>query len=719
MKQILQSLKSGDTELVDVPTPQIKEGHLLIRTLASVVSVGTERMLVDFGKANVFQKARQQPDKVRQAIDKIKTDGIIPTVNAIKTKLDQPIPLGYSNAGIVIGVGKGVEQFSVGDRVVSNGHHAEIVSVPKNLCAKIPANVDDESAAFTVIGSIGLQGIRLAQPSLGESFVVTGLGLIGLLTVQLLKAHGCRVLAIDFDENKLKLAEQFGAQTVNLSKDIDPIEQAKQFTHGRGMDGVIITASTTSNEPIQQAAQMCRKRGRIILVGVTGLELSRADFYEKELSFQVSCSYGPGRYDQSYEEKGLDYPLGFVRWTEQRNFEAFLDMIAENKVIIDPLVTKRFSLVEASGAYQALSSDKATIGLVINYPINTEHNQGILSSDQTIRLKKEKDNNRKEGQVVVGLIGAGNFTNQVLLPALKKTGGYLKNIASTGGINGVHVGKRFDFEKTTTSTNEIIHDSDIEAVFITTRHNSHAKYVKEAIIAGKHVFVEKPLCLNTTELSELKELNIKEDQIVMVGFNRRFSPHVVKMKELLATVSGPKTMVMIINAGALPESHWTQDPEVGGGRVIGEACHFIDLLRFLAGSPILKVQAITIGDTPGIKVKEDKITISLSFTDGSIGTIHYFSNGHKSYPKEKLDVFVDGKILSLDNFKTLRGYGWSNFNKMKLWSQDKGHQNEIQEFMKAIKLGQPSPIPIEEIFEVTATTFEIVDQVGYKGNRTE
>ena len=689
---------------MEVPCPQVKPGHLLIRTKASVVSAGTERMLVEFGKANMLDKARQQPDKVRQVLDKIKTDGLMPTVQAVRAKLDQPLPLGYSNAGVVVAVGKGVEGFSVGDRVVSNGNHVEMVCVPKNLCAKIPVGVSDEAAAFTVLGSIALQGIRLAGPTLGESFVVTGLGLIGLLAVQLLRAQGCRVLGIDLNVDKLKLARQFGAETVDLSRGEDPLAVANTFSGGRGVDGVIIAAATKSSEPVHQAAQMCRQRGRIVLVGVTGLELSRADFYEKELSFQVSCSYGPGRYDPAYEEKGQDYPVGFVRWTEQRNFAAILDMLADKKLNMTPLISHRFNIEQALEAYKLLGEGKPSLGMVLQYQAEDEGELNRRTVNLNGYAKKENEVN-SQSQVIVGVIGAGNFTNQVLLPAIKKTGVQLKTIASSGGVSGVHVGRRFGFEKTTTETAEIIQDQEINTVFITTRHNTHAKFVKEAFEAGKHVFVEKPLCLTREELAEIRKLDFSRGQVLMVGFNRRFSPLVKKMKALLDTTAGPKMMVMTVNAGYIPPDHWVQDPEVGGGRIVGEACHFIDLLRHLSGHRIVDIKASMIGDAPGIETREDKMTFTLSFEDGSVGTVHYFANGHKSFPKERLEVFSGGKILALDNFKVITGYGWPKFKKMKLRSQDKGHQGGVKAFVDAVRVGKGYPISLEEMFEVAVTSF--------------
>jgi predicted dehydrogenase/threonine dehydrogenase-like Zn-dependent dehydrogenase len=716
MQQILQNLKSGETALKDVPCPSIKPGQLLIRTSASLVSIGTEKMLVDFGKANLIDKARQQPDKVRMVLDKIKTDGLFPTIDAIRNKLDQPLPMGYCNVGRVMEVGCGVEGFSIGDRVASNGRHAEVVCVPKNLCAKIPEGVSDEAASFTVVGSIALQGIRLVQPSLGENIVVTGLGLIGLLTVQLLRAHGCRVLGVDFDEKKIALARSFGAETVNLSQGEDPVAAAQAFSRGRGVDAVIITASTKSSEPVHQAALMCRKRGRIVLVGVIGLELSRADFYEKELSFQVSCSYGQGRYDPLYEEGGNDYPFGLVRWTEQRNFEAFLDMLAEKRIEVSPLVSNRFPLEKAVEAYDLVSNGGA-LGIILNYPDASQKEESELLS-RTIILSHPESNRGNPTSPVVGFIGSGNYATQVLIPAFKKTKSNLKTVVSSTGVSGVHAGKKYGFEEASTDTNGVIADKSINTLVITTRHDSHARFVCQALKAGKNVFVEKPLCLTKAELQSIIDVysTLKTQHsttpLLMVGFNRRFSPHVAKMKELLKSIREPKSFIMTVNAGAIPPEHWTQDKSVGGGRIIGEGCHFIDLLRFLAGAPIVSTQATMIGSAPGMTVRDDKTSFTLSFADGSFGTVHYLANGHKSFPKERLEIFCAGRILQLDNFSKLHGFGWPGFNKMNLWRQDKGQTACAAAFVEAIENGEPSPIPFEEIVEVTQASFDIVEMLG-------
>lgn len=707
MKQILQSLRSGSVELASVPCPKPGYGQVLIRTCASLISAGTERMLVDFGKASLVDKARQQPDKVRMVLDKIKTDGLAPTLTAVRNKLDQPLAMGYCNAGVVIEVGPGVQGFAIGDRVASNGKHAEVVSVPSILCAKIPDSVSDEAAAFTVIGSIALQGIRLAQPTLGEGFVVIGLGLIGLITVQLLRAHGCRVLGVDFDRSKLELARKFGATTVNPADGEDVLAAASVFSRGRGVDGVIITASTKSNEPVHQAAQICRKRGRIVLVGVAGLELSRADFYEKELSFQVSCSYGPGRYDANYEEKGHDYPLGFVRWTEQRNFEAVLDILAEGRIDVTSLISHRFPLHDFQQAYTLVGGSAPSLGIILNYPSATDKPVAEVIR-RTITLTSPTT---KAGVPVIGFIGAGNYAGQVLVPAFRDAGARLKIVASAGGVSGVHVGRKHGFESACTDIGEVLRDTEIEAVVIATRHNAHARQVCAALSAGKHVFVEKPLALNRDELREIakayQEANSKQRVILTVGFNRRFSPQIQRMKTLLGAVFEPKSFIVTVNAGYIPADHWTQDPEVGGGRVVGEACHFIDLLRYLVGHSIIGVQSTKMGRGGPSFSHEDNITLTLRFADGSFGTVHYLSNGNKAFPKERIEVFCAGRVLQLDNFRRLTGWGWPNFKKINLWKQDKGNKACASAFVSAIGQGG-EPIPFDELLEVARVSFEAV-----------
>jgi predicted dehydrogenase/threonine dehydrogenase-like Zn-dependent dehydrogenase len=699
MKQILQSLRTGETELAEVPRPSAGPGQLLIRSHATLVSAGTERMLVEFGKAGWLDKARQQPEKVRMVIDKIGTDGLMPTIDAVRRKLDQPLPMGYCNVGTVVEVGAGVVGFSVGDRVASNGKHAEYVAVPVNLCSKVPESVASEDAAFTVLGAIALQGIRLAAPTLGECVAVSGLGLIGLLTVQLLRAQGCRVLGLDFDTARLALAREFGAATVDLGKREDALAVAERFSRGRGMDAVLITASTDSNEPIRLAAHMCRKRARIVLVGVTGLELSRADFYEKELSFQVSCSYGPGRYDPNYEEKGQDYPVGYVRWTEQRNFEAVLDMLAGKQIDVSRLVSHRFPIVQAAAAYELIGSQAPSLGVILQFPAAPEVAPTTVPIHAVGRI----------GRTTIGFIGAGNYAGGVLIPAFAATGARLKCVVSANGVSGTQAARKHGIENSSTDLMSMLADAEINAVVIATRHSSHATLVEQALAAGKHVFVEKPLAMTYEEIAGIEQSlaarrTLVPNPCLMVGFNRRFAPQVVKMHALLAAVKGPKSIVMTVNAGAIPGNHWTQDVETGGGRILGEACHFIDLLRFLVGAPVKSWQSTTMAAEAS-----DTATITLKFEEGSLGSIHYFANGPKSIPKERLEVFCDGRALQLDNFRKLIAHGWPGLRSQHLWRQDKGQAACAAAFVHSIESGSAPPIPLDEILEVARLSVAVAD----------
>ena len=700
MRQILQNLATGEVELAEVPCPHVKPGHVLLRTTRSLISPGTERMLLDFGKAGLIEKARQQPDKLRAVLDKVRTDGMIPTLKAVRHKLDQPLPLGYCNVGVVLETGAGVSGFQVGDRVACNGKHAEVVSVPVNLCARVPDEVSDEEAAFTVVGAIALQGIRLLQPTMGEAIVVTGLGLIGQLAVRLLRANGCRVLGIDPDPARAELARSAGAETVHLDTGQDPVAAATRFSRGRGVDGVLVTATTRSSEPMHQAPQMCRTRGRIVLVGVTGLELSRDDFYRKEISFQVSCSYGPGRYDPGYEDKGHDYPVGHVRWTEQRNFEAVLDLMADRRLDVAPLVSHRWPLDRADAAYEVVAGSEPSLGIIIEYPSpQVKTDAALRSSHATLPI--EQPPRPSTGAPAVAFIGAGNHATGVLIPAFKRAGARLVTVASASGVAAIHAGRKFGFSEASTESSAVIRDASVDAVVIATRHDSHAALVVQALEAGKPVFVEKPLCLTLDELAAIEDAYARATRpMLMVGFNRRFAPHVQQIKALLAG-TGPKSFVMTVNAGALARDHWTRDREIGGGRIVGEACHFIDLLRYLAGSPIASKGRI------GRDAANDTVTLNLTFEDGSIGTVHYFANGSRAFAKERLEVFADGSVLQLDNFRTLKGFGVRGFRRSALWRQDKGHQACAAAFLTAVRSGGPSPIPFEEIVEVSRTAIAL------------
>lgn len=711
MKQILQNLKTGTVEVAEIPVPNVKRGQLLIKTSHTLISAGTERMLVEFGKAGWIEKAIQQPDKVRMVVDKIKTDGIQPTIEAIFNKLDKPLPVGYCNVGRIAAIGAGVVGFELHQRVISNGKHAEVVSVPVNLCAKVPDSVSDEEAAFTVLGAVALQGIRLVQPTLGETVVVTGLGLIGLMTVQLLRAHGCRVLGLDFNKERLKLARLFGAEVIDLTEVDDPIRLAQSYSRGRGVDAVIVTASTKSNEPMRQAASMCRKRGRIVLVGVTGLELSRDDFFKKELTFQVSASYGPGRYDPDYEDRGHDYPAAFVRWTEQRNFEAVLDMMADGRLDVRTLISHRFSIAEAEKAYELVGAVSSSLGILLVYP-----GLEIAPKSRAVLLEPYLNNLSFKNVLTkapVSFVGAGNYATAVLIPAFKEAGANLRIVASSTGVSSVYAGRKYGFCEATSDINRIIFDDVTRAIVIATRHDSHADFVLKALRGGKHVFVEKPLCLTYSELLEIEAAYSEirrhslSPPIVMVGFNRRFAPQVQRIKQLLKGVMEPKSFIMTINAGTIPADHWTHDLESGGGRIIGEACHFIDLLRFLVGVPLTSWQLLRM-DAP----TQDTVSIQLGFADGSIGAVHYFANGNKSLPKERLEVFASGRVLQLDNYRKLTGFGWSNFSKMNLWRQDKGQKACVKAFVEAINGREAAPIPFDEILEVSRVSIELAEVVN-------
>jgi len=701
MKQIFQNVRSGETVIEEMPLPAVDANSVLIRTRKTLISAGTERSAVDFGRAGWLDKARQKPDKIRQVLQKVRTDGVLQTVDAISSKLDQPLALGYCNVGTITKLGDEVSGLGVGDRVASNGQHAESVCVPRNLCAKVQDGVSDEQAVFTVLGAIGLQGVRLVNPTLGECVVVTGLGLIGLLTTQILRSHGCRVLGLDFDANRLALARQFGAETVNLQQGEDPLSAARRFSRGRGVDAVIIAASTKSNEPVSQAAQMCRKRGRIVLVGVTGLELSRADFYEKELSFQVSCSYGPGRYDKEYEDQGKDYPVGFVRWTEQRNFEAILDLMESGQLDVTPLITHNYSVADAVQAYDTLMSDKTGLGIVLNYDTDQPLESAVSLSTGP------KPARPGSGVPIVGVLGAGNYSGRMLMPTLLRAGADLRVLVSNGGASAMHYGKKFSIGTVATDPSAIFDNAEINLVVVATRHDSHAEFVCAALEAGKNAFVEKPLCLTVDELSTIESASKDSAGLLMVGFNRRFSPLIVKMQELIECSKAPKSFVMTVNAGSIPADHWTRDPAIGGGRLIGEACHFVDLLRHLAGSRIVDYSVTALSPSDSKDPAAESAMINLKFDDGSIGAIQYLTNGTNQYPKERLEVFVDGKVLRLDNFRCLDGWGWSGFSKQKLWRQDKGQKACIEAVFKAIRDGSESPISLDEILEVSRVSIEL------------
>ena len=698
MRQIIQDMKSGQTILEEVPVPQVKSGSVLIKTSCSLVSLGTERMLVEFGKASLIDKARQQPDKVKQVLDKIKTDGVQPTIEAVFNKLGHPLPLGYCNSGTVVAIGNGVTEFKVGDRVASNGQHAEYVCVPKNLVAKIPENVSDEEAAFTVIGSIGLQGIRLINPQLGETVVVIGLGLIGLIAAQLLQANGCRVIGIDFDEEKVQLAREKNIIGINPTKGTDPVKYVLEETASYGADAILITASTKTDEVIHQAAEMSRKKGRIVLVGVIGLGLRRDDFYKKELSFQVSCSYGPGRYDDDYENRGIDYPLPFVRWTEKRNFETVLQAIAMGRIDVKSLITEEVKLDNYKEIYGDMRKH-GSIASIIKYP-----------SDSKMRTVVEVTSLNFTGtKGQIGIIGAGNFTSATMLPALTKSKACIRYIASAQGLSAKILAKKVGAKRATSDYHEILKDDVVDLVMITTRHNLHAPMVLDALYAGKHVFVEKPLCLNQKELGEIVtayQMAQKNGVTLTVGFNRRFSSFAVKMKELAG--KGVKNIIATMNAGFIPSEVWVHDLKTGGGRIIGEACHFIDLCSFLTDSIVTSVCMNAMGENP--EENTDNASILLRYKDGSNAVINYFANGSKSYSKERVEIYTQEKTLVLDTWRELKGYGCKGFTKMKK-SMDKGHTTQFSLLNERILRGGEALIPFCSIINTTKASFACIESL--------
>lgn len=697
MKQIIQDLKTGKTILEEVPVPNVKAGCVLIKTTRTLVSLGTERMLVEFGKANLIDKARQQPDKVKQVLDKIKTDGLLPTLEAVFNKLGQPLTMGYCNVGRVIAVGKGVTEFVVGDRVASNGNHAEFVCVPKNLVAKIPDNVSDEEAAFTVIGSIGLEGIRLFRPELGETVVVTGLGLIGLVVSQLLIANGCRVVGIDFDPEKVEMAKAKGVMAINPASGVNPIKYVEEITGGVGADGVIITASTKSDEVMHQSCEMCRKRGRIILVGVVGLNLRRDDFYKKELTFQVSCSYGAGRYDEDYENKGHDYPLPYVRWTEKRNFETILQTISSGGLDVRSLITEEVDLED----YMEIYGDMRKRGSIASIIKFSEHS----AIERVVAIE---GNGFKPGNGKIGIIGAGNFTSSTVVPALKKADAKIKYIASAGGLNAKVLANKLGAECATSDYNEILKDPEVGMVIVTTRHNLHSRMVIESLKAGKSVFVEKPLCLNKEELEEIKSVYDKtpKDVTLTVGFNRRFSPYATKLKQLVG--EGPKNIVATMNAGFIPADMWVHDLEIGGGRIVGEACHFIDLCSFIAGSKVIAVCMNAMGVNP--EENTDNATILLKYENGSNAVINYFANGSKSYAKERVEVYSQERVFVVDNWRKLQAFGVKGFSK-KSGTMDKGHRDEFALLNERILKGGEPLIDFDCIVNTTEASFAAIESL--------
>ncbi|GAB4454098.1 MAG: bi-domain-containing oxidoreductase [Anaerolineales bacterium] len=704
MKQLLQNVKTGKTTVEEMPVPAPHEGQALVRVQASLVSAGTERMIVEFAEKSLLGKARSRPDLVKQVLDKAKREGVMPTVQAAFNRLDQPMPLGYSSAGVIVALGKNMRGFRVGQRVACAGLnyavHAEYNVVPRNLLTPIPKNVDFESAAFTTLGAIAMHGFRLAEPQIGENVAVIGMGLLGLLTAQIAAAAGCRVLGIDIDPARLKLASSLGLDAVSRESAVD---SAQAFTSNRGFDAVLICADTKSNDPVELAGVIARDRARVVATGAVGLTFPRKVYYEKEISFINSRSYGPGRYDPSYEENGVDYPIGYVRWTEGRNFESVLDLMSSGKLQVEPLITHRFPIEQAAQAYQVITgkTKEKFLGVVLTYP------EGKKTEERRIVFPSIV--NHQSSIVNLGVLGAGLFANAVLLPAIKKAGGVsLVGIASAGGLHAQHAGKKYGFQYAAASADEILNDPNINTVAILTRHDSHADLVVKALKAGKHVFVEKPLAITPEQLAKIeKQLRITNYQL-LTGFNRRFAPLAQQLKSSIVNRQSSIYVHYRINAGYIPLNHWTQDPEIGGGRIIGEACHFIDFVAFLVGAPPISVTAHALPD--GGKYREDNVSMTFTFADGSIGVVDYLANGDKSFPKERVEVFCEGMVAVLDDFVSLQIVK-DGRKKEERRAQDKGHVNEWKAFVKAIREGGNPPIPYEQLIGVTQATFAAVESL--------
>jgi predicted dehydrogenase/threonine dehydrogenase-like Zn-dependent dehydrogenase len=702
--QVTQHIRSGQTRVATIPEPLARPGHVLIANACSVISAGTEKAVIDVTRLSLLGKARARPDQVRQVLQKVRSEGLFKTMSQVFEKLNEPIGMGYASTGIVLAAGAGVQNFKPGDRVASNGPHAGIVCVPRNLCARVPDNVPFEQAAFTVLGSIALQGIRLARLGLGESVLIIGLGLLGQIAVKLLKAHGCRVLATDLDPAKCALASRMGADHA-----VPGLRAAdvRELTRGLGADAVLITAATKADGPVELAAQSVRRKGRVVAVGAVGLNLPRQPFYLSEAEFVVSCSYGPGRYDPEYEERGHDYPAGYVRWTEQRNMQAVLDLMGSGALDVAPLISHRFAIADAEKAYQLIEEAKEPyLGIVLNFP-------DVAPGAERRRIDLRAAAPR--GTLGVGCLGAGGFARLVLLPIIRKSKAlHPRILCSAGGLSAAASGQRLGFDVIAADEDEVFSDPGVQVIFSITRHELHAKHVVKALRAGKHIFVEKPLALTFDELEEV-EAALREAPeprpLLMVGFNRRFAPAVAEVKKHFAAVKAPLTVSVRFNAGAIPPEHWTQDEIIGGGRLIGEACHAIDLATYLAGAPPVRVFAESIGGPDAPLITDDQCFITLRHANGSISNIAYLAGGDKTFPKERIEVFGGGRVAVIDDFHEVLCAGNGHSKGSKGWGQDKGHTAEIEAFTRALTDGGPAPIAWEDLRAVSLASILAVQSI--------
>jgi polar amino acid transport system substrate-binding protein len=710
MKQVLQNRKTGKPFVGQVPVPALQRGRVLVRTVASLISAGTERAAVELVSKGLVQEARERPDLVKAVVAKVKSEGLLSTFTAVRDKMAASQALGYSAAGIVSAVAEDVTEFQIGDRVACAGvgfaSHAQVLSVPKNLCVHLPEQVSFADGAYGTLGAIALQGVRLAEPTLGESVVVIGLGLVGQLTVQLLKANGCRVFGLDLDAARVALARELGADQAEISS-ADAANTIHAWTKGRGADAVLITAATDSNEPVEFAAKISRLKGRVIIVGMTGLDIPRAPFFSRELKLIISMSYGPGRYDPQYEEKGHDYPIGYVRWTEKRNIESFLELVGDKRVNVDRLTTHRFDIEAADRAYQLISGDSTEpyLGVLLDYDPNAELNTRVPLNATTAKPR------RAEKRIVLGVIGAGGYVPAMLLPHFKTQNVEFRSIATASGVSAHDVGKRFGFAEAVSSAHEVLDDPDINLVVIGTRHDLHAELAREALERNKNVFVEKPLALNDEQLEAVLEAAATSSGRLFVGFNRRYSPLAQQAKDVFARRDTPLSILYRVNAGHIPKEHWTQDPHEGGGRIVGEVCHFVDLMQFFTGAPPVSVFAESISAKSATIVDADSVFITLRFADGSNGAIAYLSEGDKALPKERVEISGSGRTFVLDDFRRGIGYAGGRARETNLKAQDKGQQSQIERICAAIREGGPAPISLAELAATTRATFRILDSL--------
>lgn len=699
-------MKTGVLSVADVPPPTVRRGHLLVRTAASLISAGTEKSKVDLGKKSLLGKARERPDLVKKVIDKVKSEGLASAFTAVKAKLDTAIAMGYSAAGTVVEIGEGVDGFSVGDRVACAGagyaSHAEMNSVPKNLCVRIPDQVTFDEAAFGTLGAIALQGVRLAVPTLGEAVVVIGLGLLGQITIQLLRANGCRVLGVDTDETKFDLARELGAEMC-VAPDA-AADAIARWSRGRGADAVLITAATRSNDPVELAGEVSRLKGRVIVVGLVGMDVPRETYYERELTLQLSMSYGPGRYDTEYEERGHDYPLPYVRWTEGRNIEAFLDLIANGSMQIDRLITHRFPIERGEDAYKLIEGDASEpyLGIVLQY-------DGAKRLDRSIILRSTSS--APAAAVCVGMIGAGSYARKFLLPNLKKCSVDFRVIATASGLSARDIGSQYGFVTCVSDAEQVIDDKQTNLIVIATRHNTHASLAKLALERGKHVFVEKPLAMNDAELDAVIEAASNSAGRLMVGFNRRFSPSAQQAKEFFADRQAPLSILYRVNAGRIPGDSWIQDPVEGGGRIVGEVCHFVDMMQYLTGSLTTRVYAESIASRDNEITDVDSVFITLKFSDGSNGTIAYLAEGDRSLAKERIEIFGEARTCVIDDFRSVTMYAGGRETRKKTIGQDKGQTNEVKALCDFVKNGGEAPIELDDLATTSRATFRVLDSL--------